>query len=404
MTRSLIIITWVSFSNWDGKKFSTHIPQQQTVYLKILIAICIYLQNTPEWFRQWRKTSQKSRKFSEKSHDDLEAQVRWLEKERRSLQNKYVYAAQHASVATVHAASAVARAVEEKVSRYAYAQGRASFDANRGTVSVPHPELGDIDVPLVEGNNFHESLNVPVTAKDLILQGECDGDQTVILKRKQSLFHAISEYHALTKLQDHQGFPKVLGIHHSYNESFVVTEMVPSDCHYVTLQDALYSEAFECTTTVMWKSILFQLWELMDYIHSIGYIHNNIVCNNVILSVTDKVPSPFLCGFSLFCHPTDAIKVFKMQKPEFAKLIGHFHPDVSNGMMPPCFANDVYCYGKVLQQVHRAFHIFRYDSSSKEDRQFWEKVEWLMTQCLHMNCTKVPYGRELAPIVKHSLL
>ena len=68
---------------------------------------------------------------------------------------------------------------------------------------------------LVEGNNFHESLSVPVTDRDLILQGQCDCDQTVILKRKQLIsWHLwISRSHQST---GPSGFPRS-----TWNSSFI---------------------------------------------------------------------------------------------------------------------------------------------------------------------------------------
>lgn len=288
------------------------------------ITIISILQTAPSWFIEWSKKSQKAETI-EKT-EDLERKLKYITKEYERMKTKYRFAAQQGSVSLVSRETAISRAIEDKVSSYAYAQGRASLESTRKTVAVPHPDIGDLEVPYIDGP-FTNIMKVPVQGKDLILEATKDGE-AIILKRRSSLFHAVQEYHGLSQLKGTEGIPEVIGIHHSYCESFVLTKCIASECRHVTLQDAIYWDAFQRVSTKQWRELLYNLYLVVDNIHSLGYIHNNLVASNIVLKVQEESVLPHLVGFSLLCHTKDAVKLFRKHDKEFAAAIKHFHPDV----------------------------------------------------------------------------
>lgn len=325
-----------------------------------------------------------------------------MEKDYGLLENKYRYAAQQASVSLLTKASAVTRAIEDKVSSYAYSQCRASLDASRKTVSIPHPELGEMEIPHIN-RPFTNCQKVPVPGKDLILQ-EVYNDVNVILKRCPTLYHAASECHALSKVKGGPGIPHVIGIHHSYNESFVVTQCIPSDFEFISLQDAMYGEAFSLIKVSEWQNLLHKLWQAIDFLHSRGYIHNNLVAANVVISVQKDELVPYLSGFSLMCHIKDAIKIFPKHDQNFAKVIGHLHQDVYFGKVTPSFSSDIFCFGQLLGQLHRAFILLKEKTALPNEQGFWENIRLLASSCSGRLVSDIPYGQSLAPFVKKYLM
>ena len=367
-----------------------------TVCLMIL-ALTLSFQTVPKWFSIWKRDCQKEEKVNKQP--DLERKIKWLEKEKRKLETKYIYAAQQGGIYKIRRAEELSRFMEDKVSAYAFSQARASLDGRRQTVSVPHPQLGEVEVPLINGN-FYESLKAPVHSKDLILKSAY-GEVEVFLKRRPTVCHAVAEYFALTKLSGSIGFPQIVGMHHAYSETFVVTKAIPTDCEFVTLRDAMYGEVFKHLTVIEWRNIMHGIWQRLDQIHSMGYLHNNLVAENVVLSISDHV-CPYLVGFSLFCHSKDAIKVFHKHDAHFASTISHLHPDVRFGRTQPSFASDVYCYGQLLMQLHRAFVLLMDSTCPAETNLFWKRVHSLACLCVKHNPADIPCGRELASVVhKH---
>ncbi len=99
---------------------------------------------------------------------------------------------------------------------------------------------------------------------------------------------------------------------------------------------------------------MYGIWQHLDQIHSMGYLHNNLVEENVVPSISDDA-CPYLVDFSLFCHSKDAIKVFHKHDAQFRSTILHLHPDVGFGKTPPSFASNIYCCRWLVMQLHSGF-------------------------------------------------
>lgn len=276
-----------------------------------------------------------------------------------------------------------------------YKQARASLDIARRSLSVPHPDLGDIEIPYVDCTLINCS-KVPCSSRDLILCTMYE-NQSIIVKRRPSLFQTVSEYHVLFQLKQVLGIPEPLGIIYKYGESFVVMKVVDSCSQWTTLEDALCLKAFSIMEPSMWKVILVRLWELLDAIHGMGYIHNNVTPSNVVLSVQeDGDIMPYLVGFSLACHHNDVTHMSAKHSKSFHESIHHLPSDVIYGKMPVGFKSDIYCFGSILRKIHTKSLLL----PQKDD--FWDSVSVLANHCCK-TVQNIPFGFALGKIVAETL-
>lgn len=348
------------------------------------------LQVKPAWMSAWQKKDSAPTTSHTQTVEDLEDEVEHLKKKLKSADNRYFSLAKRNAFLESCSAWGLSYRMQGTVSSYAYAQCRASLEMTCQSMFLPHPELGEIEVPRVEPIlNLHQKI--PVASSHDVLCGMLD-EAGVLVKRHINIFYAVAECHVMTKLKDIKGIPLVYGVYHKYNNSFVVNKLISPDNPWLSLVDILSSKnVFLSLCVSMWQTFILAVADIVDNIHSKGYLHNNILAQNVILDMSTLETTgdiqPYLCGFSLACHIEDARPLADKHTKEFGQKINHLPAEVCIGKTAASFQSDIYCFGQLLRELECSAK--RYGVS---DVPFWKKVAELCHYCVCKPLSCTPHG------------
>ena len=161
----------------------------------------------------------------------------------------------------------------------------------------------------------------------------------------------LQEARILTKLSGHRHIPHCFGICRS--EMLLVMSLHTVDNKPLSLVEALWSNSKEVGKNKAIK-YLSQVATALSYIHRLGYLHNDIKGNNVILGKTQSGEvEAHLIDYGKACHQTKG-KVYQLtaeECKEYETKHPHIAPDLRDGLTAQNVQTDVYSLGRLLVKV-----------------------------------------------------
>ena len=97
----------------------------------------------------------------------------------------------------------------------------------------------------------------------------------------------------------------------------------------------------------------------LDAIHKKGYLHNDLKCDNIVLSdcipYSEDTPSvwPIIIDFGK-ARPIQSLKRYKLtvvEQEEHIKIYTHLAPELIRGSCPQSVLTDVYSLGCIIKKV-----------------------------------------------------
>ncbi|XP_031553520.1 RAF proto-oncogene serine/threonine-protein kinase-like [Actinia tenebrosa] len=179
--------------------------------------------------------------------------------------------------------------------------------------------------------------NIPVVIKEfkpLLSKAEVIREATAILN--------------IQKIEHHPCLPLLLGINLNKSPPLLVTQFhgAENDTSH-TLSKAIRSKLLK--SNEQWLDILIQLVKAVGFIHTRGWIHNDLKENNIVLhKITEMEWRPIVIDFGKSVKVLEA----KCCKPK-EKNYYWIAPEVLEGRSPPLQLSDIFSLGFIIKFVFR---------------------------------------------------
>lgn len=95
---------------------------------------------------------------------------------------------------------------------------------------------------------------------------------------------------------------------------------------------------------------MYECAHALSFIHSKGYLHNDLKGDNMIISEVDKMLHPIIIDFGKSTTQTKG-KVYQLSERDqekYRKYHKHIAPEVVRGTHPQSQASDIYAFGLLL--------------------------------------------------------
>ncbi len=127
----------------------------------------------------------------------------------------------------------------------------------------------------------------------------------------------------------------------------------PASLHAL-LQDTKTDGLFQTPTLLL--QLLVDVSKGLQFIHSSGFLHNDIKLDNIVLgsSITKPIRA-YIIDFGKACMIGNG-KHYSLSSKEVAlykKEHSHITPDLRNGLIAQCEATDIFSLGRVIRKVNR---------------------------------------------------
>lgn len=142
----------------------------------------------------------------------------------------------------------------------------------------------------------------------------------------------------------HQNICHTYGIFLKDRTPYLVQEFISN----VTLQR--YFSMRPKVTEIILASIITGLAKVILYIHSRGFLINNLSLTNIALNVTTEIYVPVLLSLSIACREKNA-KPLSMRQQDIYKNHHHLPQCVLNGSQAPSKYSDLFSYGQILLKL-----------------------------------------------------
>lgn len=154
--------------------------------------------------------------------------------------------------------------------------------------------------------------------------------------------------------------PLFIGIYDHSSKPMLVTKLYSVAGKPCTLHQYLKNEKSYSRIHIKdWARILVGVCDGLDAIHQKGYLHNDLKCDNIVLS--DCVPGssitpplwPIIIDFGK-ARPITSPKTYKLnelEKKDYLKTFTHLAPELVLGSCPQSVITDVYSLGQIIRKV-----------------------------------------------------
>jgi tRNA A-37 threonylcarbamoyl transferase component Bud32 len=155
---------------------------------------------------------------------------------------------------------------------------------------------------------------------------------------------ASHEAKVLNSLGDHEGLLFLLGICREKEPYSLVTQFHGSREESLTLHNTIQSKKLN---KIMTSETFTRISTTLEYIHSKGYLHNDLESNNVLLERRNDCFRPVIIDFG---KSKQIAKVGQSSRNSKIRRADYIAPEVRNGFKETT-ANDVYSLGKMLKRT-----------------------------------------------------
>lgn len=164
----------------------------------------------------------------------------------------------------------------------------------------------------------------------------------------------VYEARIIRKLGDHQGVPLVFGVC-SESAPFRMILQFHGDrsrLESLTINRALSERIIE--DKKIWLEIVKKFAEALLHIHEVGFLHNDLKSNNVILDIVKQSFNPVIIDFgkSLPMSGLKGPKILSEEKQKkYRKEFPHIAPEIVTGKRGQSVKSDIYSFGRVVNSI-----------------------------------------------------
>ena len=156
------------------------------------------------------------------------------------------------------------------------------------------------------------------------------------------------------RLGDHPGVPLLFGVCSQHAPFHIIMQFHGDRENYksVTLHRALSSETISDRAT--WLDIIRKFASALVHVHDIGFLHNDIKANNVLLDIVDGAFNPVIIDFgkSLPMGGAKGPKDLSLKKQKkYMEDFPHIAPEIVTGKSGQSRKSDIYSFGKVVKSI-----------------------------------------------------
>ena len=194
----------------------------------------------------------------------------------------------------------------------------------------------------------------------------------VELRRFDGYYVAVKEYEHSSKddvikeaeimsRMSHNNLPYLFGICTEDKPYCLVLQFCGIGGNSLTIYDALGKS--ECSN-FPWLQLMFESADALEYLHSLGFLHNDIKTDNMLLTGDSSALENenqnvhvVLCDFGKATEVSNGrhYKLTSLQKQQYYKKHSHIAPEVIEGRYPQSKMSDIFSFGLVFYHVANRF-------------------------------------------------
>lgn len=166
----------------------------------------------------------------------------------------------------------------------------------------------------------------------------------------------VYEAHIIRKLGGHPGVPLLLGICSKRAPFRIIMQFHGDRENYksVTIHRALSSGTILGRAT--WLNIIRKFASALLHMHDVGFLHDEIKANNILLDIVDGAFNPVIIDFgkSLPMGSAKGPKIMSQEKQKkYTEDFPHIAPEIITGKTGQSRKSDIYSFGKVVKSIFR---------------------------------------------------
>lgn len=155
------------------------------------------------------------------------------------------------------------------------------------------------------------------------------------------------EARIINKLGDHPGLPLLYGICSEQPPYRLVMQFHgEKDCSSLTIASALVKKTISDAAT--WITVIREVTDALDHVHRVGFLHNDVKSNNVVLDNASAKYQPVLIDFGKSL-PVSGCRGPRTMSTEtqrrYKKQYPHIAPEIVAGTAGQTYASDVFSIG-----------------------------------------------------------
>ncbi|XP_031553462.1 probable serine/threonine-protein kinase DDB_G0280717 [Actinia tenebrosa] len=196
---------------------------------------------------------------------------------------------------------------------------------------------------------FYRGITVVVKE----LQIHSSDQETKEDAKKRTHNELLNEANIITKLGDHPGLPLLFGICSKSTPYRLVLQFHGNGCDSLTLLRALHSKLVAKKRE--WDAIMIKTAEALQHIHSVGFLHNDLKSNNVLLDKRGTVLTPVIIDFGKsrpISNPMGPKTLSLEEQVRYKKKYPHIAPEIVEGRAGQSVASDIFSFAKIVEQIY----------------------------------------------------
>jgi serine/threonine protein kinase len=142
---------------------------------------------------------------------------------------------------------------------------------------------------------FYRGMKVVVKELKIVKVTNLETDNEAAKRTKEELIY---EAKVINKLGDHPGLPLLFGMCSRSQPFKLVLQFHGEGNISLTISRAPYSR--KIVNKQEWGDILKKAADALNHIHSVGFLHNDLKCNNIILDKRGNEYIPVIIDFGNF--------------------------------------------------------------------------------------------------------
>ena len=159
----------------------------------------------------------------------------------------------------------------------------------------------------------------------------------------------------MNKLGDHPGVPMLFGIAIDSVPYRIIMQFHGEKHGSVSIASALHEKKISQLSE--WLGILKGVAKALSHVHEVGFLHNDLKCNNVVLDRQQANKSHYIpviidFGKSVPISGARGPRIMSEEKQKQYKTdYPHIAPEIVEGRSGQSFQSDIYSFGKMAEAI-----------------------------------------------------